>query len=338
MSSSSTVHGDASPAHDSRRTRRPYKTTTISHATPPRIPIATQSCIDIILSFLIFYSALLPPFPPRASARLALVVVAAACDPHAVTRPSMTCAAVSHIGARALWGRWSGTRSAGEARAFLMVRGYDVGRIRSWARWLLSAAGDECVGVLDITSSGCLRSGVDILRSSTLTTTHTNLCAALPTSDDDRVTPPRARLLSLFLDAPAVLFEVHWMMLGRGQGRRHVVWTRCSRGASRTLADAEMFAALHSPAALGACAIALESVFGAQLVARARCVIVSVPSPSSHSHGKAHAHMKPETRMRSDRPTLLLLGIQLGLDSVNPMYHETVKMLYTFSQPPAFLN
>ncbi|KAJ7861212.1 hypothetical protein B0H14DRAFT_3863547 [Mycena olivaceomarginata] len=70
------------------------------------------------------------------------------------------------------------------------------------------------------------------------------------------------------------------------------------------------------------CAIALASVFGAQLVAA----------------GTAHAHMKPETRVRGDRPTVLLLGIWLGLERVNPVYHETIKMLYTFPQPPPFLH
>ncbi|KAJ7802335.1 hypothetical protein B0H14DRAFT_1665056 [Mycena olivaceomarginata] len=62
------------------------------------------------------------------------------------------------------------------------------------------------------------------------------------------------------------------------------------------------------------------------------------PPPSIHSHGKAHPHMKPETRVRGDRPTVLLLGIWLGLERVNPVYHETIKMLYTFPQPPPFLH
>jgi hypothetical protein len=36
--------------------------------------------------------------------------------------------------------------------------------------------------------------------------------------------------------------------------------------------------------------------------------------------------MKPETRVRGDRPTVLLLGIWLGLERVNPVYHETIKV------------
>ncbi|KNZ71586.1 Cysteine protease ATG4 [Termitomyces sp. J132] len=33
-----------------------------------------------------------------------------------------------------------------------------------------------------------------------------------------------------------------------------------------------------------------------------------------------------------DRPVLLLIGVRLGLDGVNPIYYETIKMLYTFPQ------
>ncbi|KAJ6483461.1 hypothetical protein DFH09DRAFT_1461520 [Mycena vulgaris] len=47
-----------------------------------------------------------------------------------------------------------------------------------------------------------------------------------------------------------------------------------------------------------------------------------------HSHGTAHGHghAKPETRGWGDRPVLLLLGIRLGLDTANLLYHETIKM------------
>ncbi|TRM57351.1 hypothetical protein BD626DRAFT_574659 [Schizophyllum amplum] len=33
-----------------------------------------------------------------------------------------------------------------------------------------------------------------------------------------------------------------------------------------------------------------------------------------------------------DRPVLVLLGLRLGLDAVNPIYYETIKQLYTFPQ------
>ncbi|KAJ6549031.1 hypothetical protein DFH09DRAFT_1169582, partial [Mycena vulgaris] len=37
-------------------------------------------------------------------------------------------------------------------------------------------------------------------------------------------------------------------------------------------------------------------------------------------------------RRGRDRLVLLLLGIRLGLDGMNPFYHETIEMLYTFPQ------
>lgn len=33
-----------------------------------------------------------------------------------------------------------------------------------------------------------------------------------------------------------------------------------------------------------------------------------------------------------DRPVLLLIGVRLGIDGVNPIYYETIKLLYTFPQ------
>ncbi|KAJ7265285.1 hypothetical protein C8J57DRAFT_1622391 [Mycena rebaudengoi] len=65
------------------------------------------------------------------------------------------------------------------------------------------------------------------------------------------------------------------------------------------------------------------------------------PSSSSHhphaSHGEFHVRAggakSPATQKRwGDRLLLLLLGLRLGLDGVNPVYYETIKMLYTFRQ------
>ncbi|KAJ7673030.1 hypothetical protein DFH06DRAFT_1319245 [Mycena polygramma] len=73
---------------------------------------------------------------------------------------------------------------------------------------------------------------------------------------------------------------------------------------------------------------------------------ISISSSGSHAHGKASSHghgrgsssgpftCAPEARESKcgDRPVLLLLGIRLGLDGVNPIYYETIKLLYTFPQ------
>ncbi|KAJ6522191.1 hypothetical protein DFH09DRAFT_1251014 [Mycena vulgaris] len=135
-----------------------------------------------------------------------------------------------------------------------------------------------------------------------------------------------------FLDAPAAPFGVHRMALaGKAAGKDVGMWFGPSAAASalRTLVDAfpecglgvsvatdgtlyqtEVFAASHSPAA------------------RAALQAHAARSPTKH----AHAHVpKPEATW-GDRPVLLLLGIRLGLDGVNPVYHETIKLLYTFPQ------
>jgi hypothetical protein len=97
--------------------------------------------------------------------------------------------------------------------------------------------------------------------------------------------PPRARFLSLFLDAPVAPFggELDGARgEGRGQKHRNVVW-KCSRGRIRSALlslilrfTLPVFAALYFPAALAATQSHSRASSGAQLVARARRVIVRV--------------------------------------------------------------
>ncbi|KAJ7625161.1 hypothetical protein B0H17DRAFT_576185 [Mycena rosella] len=160
-----------------------------------------------------------------------------------------------------------------------------------------------------------------------------------------------ARLLSWFLDAPAAPFGVHRMALaGRGQGRRRVVEPSAAAAAMRTLVDAfpacglgvsvatdgtlyqtEVFAASHSPASL----VALHAVHAHSSTAHSHSSSATpARSPGSSAGHSAHSkgHGKPETKVWGDRAVPLLLGIRLGLDGVNPVYHETIKLLYTFPQ------
>ncbi|KAJ7205872.1 hypothetical protein C8J57DRAFT_1734527 [Mycena rebaudengoi] len=64
-------------------------------------------------------------------------------------------------------------------------------------------------------------------------------------------------------------------------------------------------------------------------------------SSSSHASYASHPSTSPyassepaatTTKRWGDRPVPLLLSIRLGLDDVNPVYYETIKMLYTFPQ------
>ncbi|CAA7263585.1 unnamed protein product [Cyclocybe aegerita] len=70
---------------------------------------------------------------------------------------------------------------------------------------------------------------------------------------------------------------------------------------------------------------------------------VSVAIGSTHyrtevyasSHGGAGTGRSPRrwhTTAWGDRPVLLLLGIRLGIEGVNPTHYETITQLYTFPQ------
>ncbi|KAJ7712218.1 hypothetical protein B0H16DRAFT_1625925 [Mycena metata] len=166
-----------------------------------------------------------------------------------------------------------------------------------------------------------------------------------------------ARLLSWFLDAPAAPFGVHRMALaGKAAGKDVGMWfgPNAAAGALRgnprgrvpicglgvsfatdgTFYQTDVFAASHSPAISSSSNPSSSHGHG------------SVSSSSSHGHGRgstsasAYSHGsrrkekdgKEEAKRWGDRPVLLLLGIKLGIEGVNPIYYETIKLLYTFPQ------
>ncbi|KAF7356818.1 Cysteine protease [Mycena venus] len=53
---------------------------------------------------------------------------------------------------------------------------------------------------------------------------------------------------------------------------------------------------------------------------------------ASHTSPRPEADSESDSISWGDRPVLLLLGLRLGLDGVNPIYHDTIKELYTFPQ------
>ncbi|KAJ7616137.1 hypothetical protein FB45DRAFT_935358 [Roridomyces roridus] len=124
--------------------------------------------------------------------------------------------------------------------------------------------------------------------------------------------PEHARLISWFLDAPAAPFGVHRMALaGKAAGKDVGMWFGPSAAASavRTLVDG------FPTCGLGVCVGVDGTLYQSDVYAA---------SSSSSRRGK-------QTRW-GDRPVLLLLGIRLGLDGVNPVYYDTIKALYTFPQ------
>ncbi|KAK6981095.1 peptidase family C54-domain-containing protein [Favolaschia claudopus] len=149
-----------------------------------------------------------------------------------------------------------------------------------------------------------------------------------------------ARLVSWFLDAPAAPFGVHRMALaGKAAGKDVGMWfgpaaaasavrmlvegfPACGLGVSvgidGTMYQTDVFAASHSPLPLHPSSLP-SSASGS----------ISSSRSSSSGHGLT---TKQKERRWGDRPVLLLLGMRLGLDGVNPVYYETIKRLYTFPQ------
>ncbi|KZT24290.1 hypothetical protein NEOLEDRAFT_1163305 [Neolentinus lepideus HHB14362 ss-1] len=125
------------------------------------------------------------------------------------------------------------------------------------------------------------------------------------------------RLITWFLDSPSPLcpFSVHRMALaGKELGKDVGQWfgPSTAAGAIKTLVHA------FPDANLGV-AVAVDSVVY-----------------QSDVYAASHGHLGSPRRFTraswGSRPVLVLVGIRLGLDGVNPIYYETIKTLYTFPQ------
>ncbi|KAJ7180454.1 hypothetical protein C8R46DRAFT_1210808 [Mycena filopes] len=126
------------------------------------------------------------------------------------------------------------------------------------------------------------------------------------------------RLLTWFFDSPAPPFSVHRMVLaGKDAGTQVGQWfgPSVAAGAIKTLVQA-------FPACGMGVSVAADGVLYQSTVFEA-----SHTSPPSESDSETGGSLS-----WGDRPVLLLLGLRLGLDGVNPIYHDTLKQLYTFPQ------
>ncbi|KAG6905650.1 hypothetical protein DXG01_001444 [Tephrocybe rancida] len=131
------------------------------------------------------------------------------------------------------------------------------------------------------------------------------------------------KILTWFLDTPNkdAPFSVHRMALaGKELGTEVGNWfgPSTAAGGIRTLVTA------FPDAGLGV-AVATDGVlFQSEVFTSSHTVASSARSPRRHN--------KALSASWGDRPVLLLIGVRLGLDGVNPIYYETIKMLYTFPQ------
>ncbi|KAJ7224495.1 hypothetical protein GGX14DRAFT_351458 [Mycena pura] len=127
------------------------------------------------------------------------------------------------------------------------------------------------------------------------------------------------RLLTWFLDSPApeAPFSVHRMaMAGKDLGTQVGQWFGPSIAAGAIKALVQAF----PTCGLGV-SVATDSVLYQTCVFEA-----SHTSPASDPECDTHG------LSWGDRPVLLLLGLRLGLEGVNPIYYDAIKQLYTFPQ------
>ncbi|TBU38471.1 peptidase family C54-domain-containing protein [Dichomitus squalens] len=127
------------------------------------------------------------------------------------------------------------------------------------------------------------------------------------------------QIVTWFLDTPSPLcpFSVHRMALvGKDLGKEVGQWfgPSTAAGAIKTL--------VHSfPDAGLAVAVASDStLYESDVYAASRSSVYST---------RRHGHPRMEW---GDRAVLILIGIRLGIEGVNPLYYNTIKTLYTFPQ------
>ncbi|KAF9269781.1 hypothetical protein L218DRAFT_1072559 [Marasmius fiardii PR-910] len=142
------------------------------------------------------------------------------------------------------------------------------------------------------------------------------------------------QIVTWFLDTPSpeAPFSVHRMALaGKDLGKDVGQWfgPSTAAGAIKTLVHAfpqsGMGVSVATDGTLFQTDVFAASHSSTTVPASSRGSTFSSPSLGRHRHHHT-------TSTWGDRPVLLLLGIRLGIDGVNPIYHETIKMLYTFPQ------
>ncbi|KAF7983563.1 hypothetical protein HWV62_21152 [Athelia sp. TMB] len=135
------------------------------------------------------------------------------------------------------------------------------------------------------------------------------------------------QILTWFLDTPApqAPFSVHRMALaGKELGTDVGCWfgPSVAAGAIRTLVNAFPEAHLGVAVANDGC------LYQSEVFAASTAPVALSPTASPRSRRDRHKR----DRGWGGRPVLVLVGIRLGINGVNPIYYETIKALYTFPQ------
>ncbi|ORY23614.1 peptidase family C54-domain-containing protein [Naematelia encephala] len=137
------------------------------------------------------------------------------------------------------------------------------------------------------------------------------------------------RLMAWFMDDPSPLapFSVHRMaLIGKELGKEVGEWfgPSTAAGALKTLANA------FPPCGL-AVATATDSIIYKSDVYSASNLTLEGWSEVPQEKPRRSSSTRRAGKW-GDKAVLVLVGLRLGLDGVNPMYYETIKALFTFPQ------
>ncbi|WVQ80335.1 hypothetical protein IAT38_002440 [Cryptococcus sp. DSM 104549] len=138
------------------------------------------------------------------------------------------------------------------------------------------------------------------------------------------------KILSWFLDDPSPLcpFSVHRMaLIGKELGKEVGEWfgPSTAAGALKTLANS------FDPCGLSV-ATATDSIIYKSDVYAASNIASELWERGTDAENQSRRSSAVKYKKWGDKAVLILVGIRLGLDGVNPIYYESIKTLFTIPQ------
>jgi hypothetical protein len=140
------------------------------------------------------------------------------------------------------------------------------------------------------------------------------------------------RIISYFLDDPSPLapFSVHRMaLIGKALGKEVGEWfgPSTAQGALRTLANA------FPPCGLTVVGGTDGTIYRSEVYEASHAddgewatYVADQPPSADSKKAKRTSRMEPDDKKWGKKAVLVLVGLRLGLDGVNPIYHDSIKV------------